>query len=148
MLMMTQTDQSCMSKPNYKRAERVADQLRIEVADILAKKSKDPRLQFVTVTNVEVTNDLRIARVYVSILGSQDDEPGILKALNSAAGFVRSEIGRRLELRYTPEVKFWSDTKGPRAERILKILDTLPHSDTLDDSDSATNSGPQKSEAP
>ena len=99
MPMMTQTDQSRMSKPNYKRAERVADQLRIEVADILAKKSKDPRLQFVTVTNVEVTKDLRIARVYVSILGSQDEEPNVLKALNSASGFVRSEIGRCLELR-------------------------------------------------
>ncbi|MDA0737751.1 MAG: 30S ribosome-binding factor RbfA [Nitrospirae bacterium] len=143
--MMTQTDQSSMSKPNYKRAERVADQLRIEVADILAKKSKDPRLQSVTVTSVEVTNDLRIARVYVSILGSREDEPGILKALNSAAGFVRSEIGRRLELRYTPEVKFWSDTKGPRADRILKILDTLPTSDTIDSSDSTTNIGSQES---
>jgi len=136
-----------MSKPNYKRAERVADQLRIEVADILAKKSKDPRLKFVTVTNVEVTNDLRIARVYVSILGSQGDEPAILKALNNASGFVRSEIGRRLELRYTPEVKFWPDTNGPRAERILKILDTLPHRDIPDHSDCATSSGSQEPEA-
>ena len=124
--MIMQVDPVVMSKPTFKRAERVADQLRIEVADILAKKSKDPRLHSVTVTDVEVTKDLRIARVYVSILGSQDDKPGILKALVSAAGFVRSELGRRLELRYTPEVKFWADSNGPRAERILEILDTLP----------------------
>ena len=115
-----------MSKPQYKRAERVADQLRIEVADILAKKSKDPRLHRVTVTDVEVTSDLRIARVYVSTLGQKEDEPSVLKALDSASGFVRSELGRRLELRYTPEVKFWSDTTGPRAERILNLLDSLP----------------------
>ena len=75
---------------------------------------------------MEVTNDLRIARVYVSFSGNKDDEPGILKALSSASGFVRSELGRRLELRYTPEVKFWSDSSGPRAERILNILDSLP----------------------
>ena len=124
--MIANTNSSLMSKSTYKRSERVADQLRIEVADILAKKSKDPRLQNVTVTHVEVTNDLRIARVYVSFSGNKDDEPGILKALSSASGFVRSELGRRLELRYTPEVKFWSDSSGPRAERILNILDSLP----------------------
>ncbi len=80
MPMMIQAELSNMAKPTYKRSERVADQLRIEVADILAKKSKDPRLHSVTVTDVEVTKDLRIARVYVSILGSEDDKPGILKA--------------------------------------------------------------------
>ena len=133
---MTQAELSNMAKPTYKRSERVADQLRIEVADILAKKSKDPRLHSVTVTDVEVTKDLRIARVYVSILGSQDDERGILKALASASGFVRSELGRRLELRYTPEVKFWADSNGPRAERILKILDTLPPPSSEDTADS------------
>ncbi len=127
-----------MSKPTYKRAERVADLLRIEVADILAKKSKDPRLHCVTVTNVEVTNDLRIARVYVTTLGAQEDEPGIFKALESASGFVRSELGRRLELRYTPEVKFWPDSTGPRAERIFKILDALPHAHFQEDAGSGS----------
>jgi ribosome-binding factor A len=133
MRMMTQTNLSSMAKPTYKRSERVADQLRIEVADILAKKSKDPRLHAVTVTDVEVTKDLRIARVYVSILGSQEEEAGVLKALTSASGFVRSELGRRLELRYTPEVKFWSDSSGPRGDRILNILDTLPPASLEDD---------------
>ena len=143
---MMPVDVPVMSKSTYKRADRVADQLRIEVADILAKKSKDPRLQCVTVTNVEVTSDLRLARVYVTLLGPQDDEPGIMKALNSAAGFVRSEIGRRLELRYTPEIKFWRDSSGPRAERILKILDTLP-SPAKEDADSVPELSPNVSEA-
>jgi ribosome-binding factor A len=144
---MMPVDVPVMSKSTYKRADRVADQLRIEVADILAKKSKDPRLHCVTVTNVEVTSDLRMARVYVTLLGPQDDEPGIMKALNSAAGFVRSEIGRRLELRYTPEIKFWLDSTGPRAERILKILDTLPHPSAAEGMDSAHDLSPNESEA-
>ena len=131
-----------MSKSAYKRAERVADQLRIEVADILAKKSKDPRLQNVTVTHVEVTNDLRIARVYVSFLEKKDDEPGILKALSSASGFVRSELGRRLELRYTPEVKFWSDSSSPRTERILNILDSLSPASSLEVVDEDSSRAP------
>ena len=145
--MIMQVDPVVMSKPTFKRAERVADQLRIEVADILAKKSKDPRLHAVTVTDVEVTKDLRIARVYVSILGSQDEEPGILKALASASGFVRSELGRRLELRYTPEVKFWADSNGPRAERILKILDNLPPASSEDAADSEADFPPILPEA-
>ncbi|MEC9006435.1 MAG: 30S ribosome-binding factor RbfA [Nitrospirota bacterium] len=144
--MITSTNLRAMSKSAYKRSERVADQLRIEVADILAKKSKDPRLQNVTVTHVDVTNDLRIAHVYVSFLGKKDDEPGILKALSSASGFVRSELGRRLELRYTPEVKFWSDSNGPRAERILDILDSLPSASSLEvvESDTTRASNPSE----
>ena len=144
--MITSTNLRAMSKSSYKRSERVADQLRIEVADILAKKSKDPRLQNVTVTHVDVTNDLRIARIYVSFLGEKDDEPGILKALSSASGFVRSELGRRLGLRYTPEVKFWSDSNGPRAERILDILDSLPSASSLEvvESDTTRASNPSE----
>ena len=140
--MITSTNLLVMSKSAYKRAERVADQLRIEVADILAKKSKDPRLQNVTVTHVEVTNDLRIARVYVSFLGKQDEEPGILKALSSASGFVRSELGRRLELRYTPEVKFWLDSGGSRTERILNILDSLPPASSIEVVDADASRAP------
>ena len=140
--MIANTNSLAMSKSAYKRSERVADQLRIEVADVLAKKSKDPRLQNVTVTHVEVTNDLRIARVYVSFLEKKDDEPGILKALSSASGFVRSELGRRLELRYTPEVKFWSDSSSPRTERILNILDSLPPASSLEVVDEDSSRAP------
>ena len=95
----------------------------MEVADILARKCKDPRLQFVTVTDVEMNNDLRKARVYVSVLGNQVEEKVVGKILENASGFVRLELGRRLELRYTPEVTFWFDTSGSRAEKIDRILD-------------------------
>ena len=115
-----------MSKPTYKRSVRVADQIKMEVADILARKCKDPRLRFVTVTDVEMNNDLRIARVYVSLLGNRVDEEDIGKTLSHAAGFVRLELGRRLELRYTPEVAFWFDSSGSRAEKIDRILEVCP----------------------
>ena len=119
-----------MAKPTYKRAERVADQIRMEVADILAKKSKDPRLNLVTVTDVEVSNDLRNARVYVTTLQSGNSIDDVLAGLGHAMGFIRSELGRRLELRYTPELMFKSDVSGRQAERIWKILDELPSDST------------------
>ncbi len=112
---------SVVSKPT-KRSVRVADQIRMEVADILARKCKDPRLQSVTVTDVAMNRDLRVARVYVSRPGPEDDVEIIMKILRNAAGFVRLELGRRLDLRYTPEVKFWFDASGPHAEKIGRIL--------------------------
>ena len=97
----------------------------MEVADILARKCKDPRLRYVTVTDVEMNNDLRKAYVYVSLLGNQVEEKAIGKILENASGFVRLELGRRLELRYTPEVTFWFDSSGSRAEKIARILDAV-----------------------
>lgn len=121
---------SVVSKPAYQRSVRVADQIRMEVADILARKCKDPRLQFVTVTDVEMSHDLRLARVYVSLLGNRDDEEAIGKILKRATGFVRLELGRRLDLRYTPDVTFWFDASGSQAEKIGRILDdVLPAGD-------------------
>ena len=118
-----------MAKPAYKRADRVADQIRMEVGDIIARKSKDPRLNLVTVTDVEVSNDLRNARIYVTTLQGGDPINEVLEGLKHAMGFIRSELGRRLELRYTPALTFKPDTSGRQAARIWKILDDLP-SDT------------------
>ncbi len=119
-----------VSKPTYKRAVRVADQIRMDVADILARKCKDPRLRFVTVTDVEMSHDLHVARVSVSLLGNRVDEGGIEKILKNATGFVRLELGRRLDLRYTPEVAFRLDSSGSRADRIAPVLDdALPVGD-------------------
>ena len=115
---------SVASKPT-KRSVRVADQIRMEVADILARKCKDPRLQLVTVTNVAMNRDLRVAHVYVSLLGQGEQVETIMKILRNAVGFVRLELGRRLDLRYTPEVKFYFDASGPYAEKIGRILEAV-----------------------
>jgi len=114
-----------MSKAAYKRATRVADQIRAEVADILMRRTKDPRVGFVTVTDVELTNDLRLARIYVATLPEDPHGADALAGLAHAVGFIRAELGRRLRLRYTPELIFQRDLSGPRGDRILTLLDQV-----------------------
>ena len=114
-----------MSKTTYKRADRVADQIRMEVADILMRKIKDPRVQSVTVTDVKLTADLRIAHVFVTTMGTEEEERNVFAGLEQASGFVRGELGRRLSLRYLPEIVFAKDVSGPRGDRVLKLLDEL-----------------------
>lgn len=125
-----------MAKSVSKRADRVADQVRMEVADILMRKAKDPRLDTVTVTDVEMTSDLRLARVYVTTLQTPQDEAGIMASLARAAGFIRTELGRRLNLRYTPELSFHRDVSGPRGDHILQLLSgVLAESQDRDEGD-------------
>jgi len=114
-----------MSKTTYKRADRVADQIRMEVADILMRKIKDPRVHSVTVTGVELTADLRIAHVFVTTMETEQAERDTFAGLSKASGFVRSELGRRLTLRYLPEVIFKKDVSGQRGDRIMRLLDGL-----------------------
>lgn len=114
-----------MSKTTYKRADRVADQIRMEVADILMRKIKDPRVHGVTVTDVELTGDLRMAYVFVTCMEQGQAAQDVFAGLTKASGFVRSELGRRLTLRYLPEVIFKQDVSGQRGDRILELLDGL-----------------------
>jgi len=114
-----------MTKAAYKRATRVADQIRTEVADILMRRTKDPRVGFVTVTDVELTNDLRLARIYVTTLPEDPHGEESLAGLAHAVGFIRAELGRRLRLRHTPELIFERDLSGPRGDRILTLLDQV-----------------------
>ena len=122
-----------MTKSTYSRAERVADQIRMEVADILMRKIKDPRVRSVTVTDVELTKDLRIARVFVTTMEQNKDERHVFDGLAKASGFVRAELGRRLALRYLPELIFMKDVSGPRADRVLALLDGLHLDETKED---------------
>ena len=116
-----------MSKTAYKRSTRVADQIRMEVADILMRKTKDPRVGVVTVTDVELTSDLRLARIFVTTGPDEKQEAGALAGLANAAGFIRAELGH-VNLRYTPELIFQKDTTGLRGDRILSILHQLEES--------------------
>jgi ribosome-binding factor A len=118
-----------MSKATYKRAERVADQIRMEVADILMRRIKDPRVRSVTVTDVELTSDLRLARVYVTTMERDESERQVFDGLAKASGFIRNELGKRLSLRYLPDLSFVKDISGPRGDRILQLLDSLHGSD-------------------
>ena len=122
-----------MTKSTYSRADRVADQIRMEVADILMRKIKDPRVRSVTVTDVELTKDLRIARVFVTTMEQNKDDRLVFEGLAKASGFVRAELGRRLALRYLPELIFMKDVSGPRADRVLALLDGLHQDETKEE---------------
>lgn len=105
----------------YKRSQRLSILLREEVADIVINKLKDPRLGFVTVTDVELSDDLRIAKVFVSVLKEQEREL-TLQILNDARGFVRSEIAKRLRIKIIPTFEFIYDESIDRGFKIDKLL--------------------------
>ena len=104
-----------------RRSERLAGEIRDEVARMVASDLKDPRLGFITVTRVELTPDLRYARVYVGALG-EDAGGESLAVLRRAAGFVKREIGRRLRVRFAPEIDFRYDRGLEATERVARAL--------------------------
>jgi len=91
-----------------------------EIADILMRKIKDPRIGFVTVTDVDLSDDLRNAKVFVSVYGS--DKDATLKGLTSAAAFIRSELGRRMRLRIVPEILFRFDQSVEQGAHVMELL--------------------------
>ncbi|MFD1412941.1 30S ribosome-binding factor RbfA [Oceanobacillus jeddahense] len=107
------------------RAHRVAEQMKKELGDILSRKIKDPRVGFVTVTDVEVTGDLQQAKVFISVLGDEKKKQETLLGLAKAKGFIRSEIGKRIRLRKTPELTFEFDEAIEQGNRIDSILRDL-----------------------
>lgn len=116
-----------MSKPTFKRAERVSDQMKQEIADILMRKIKDPRIGFVTITDVEVTDDLKNAKVFVSIYGG--DKETTLKGLKSASAFIRAELGRRMRLKFVPEILFRFDSTVEKGAHIMELLREIEKED-------------------
>jgi ribosome-binding factor A len=109
------------------RPERVSDALREVIAELLAREIKDPRVGMVTLTHVEVSPDLKHARVYFSCLGDAAAHERSLAGLRSAAGYIKAHAARRLKLRFTPEITFVFDPSLERAERLSSLL---RHDDT------------------
>jgi ribosome-binding factor A len=99
--------------------------MRGEIADLLLRRVKDPRIGFVTVTGVVVSPDLRHATVFISVLEEGARAAEALDALSRAAGFIRAELGRRMRMKYTPELVFKRDETPGRAVRIEAIMDEL-----------------------
>jgi ribosome-binding factor A len=106
----------------HRRSERLAEEIREEVARIIGRELKDPRIGFVTVTRVELTADLRLARVHVGVLGDEAQREKTLGALRQAAGYVRHALGRCLRVRHTPEVQFVYDHGLEATERVGRLL--------------------------
>ncbi|MGH7550754.1 MAG: 30S ribosome-binding factor RbfA [Gemmatimonadota bacterium] len=105
--------------------ERLDELLRQEIARLIAEEVKDPRIGFVTVMDARVSPDLRHARVYVSILGDEQEKRQAVETLQRAGGFLRGRLGRLLEMKYLPELRFELDRSLERASRIEEILDRV-----------------------
>ncbi|HSJ64913.1 MAG TPA: 30S ribosome-binding factor RbfA [Gemmatimonadaceae bacterium] len=109
-----------------RRAERVAEGIREETAKFLSTEAKDPRIQgLVTVTAVDVTPDLRSARIFVSIMGTDEEKTSTLEGLDSLAGYLRGQLARALRLRFAPELAFRIDPSVERAARIEALLSRI-----------------------
>lgn len=108
----------------YKRSTRLSLLVKEEIADIILKKVKDPRLGFVTVTDVEMTDDLKIARVYISVL--QEQELGLsLQIIKSAKNMIRNELSKRIRVKFIPSLEFMIDgsiDEGLKIDKLLKEI--------------------------
>ena len=111
------------------RARQLADRICVIVAETLERRIKDPRLGFVTITEVRITGDLREATVYYTVLGSSDDHAGTAAALESARGVLRSEVGRLTGVRHTPTLAFVQDAIPENARYIEDLLERARSAD-------------------
>ncbi|GIN11186.1 ribosome-binding factor A [Shouchella clausii] len=112
------------------RAVRVGEQMKKELSDILIRDIKDPRVRFVTVTGVDVTGDLQQATAFITVLGDDEERKATLAGLEKAKGFIRTELGKRIRLRKTPELSFSFDESIQYGNRIESLLRDLNKNDT------------------
>jgi ribosome-binding factor A len=112
----------------YKRSDRVSDLIREEVADLIMYRLKDPRIGFVTVTGVEMTADLKLARVFVSIMKEEEREL-TLEILNSSKNFIRASLSKRLRMKFIPAIEFRLDTSIEYGFKIDKLLKEIKDKD-------------------
>jgi ribosome-binding factor A len=117
------------------RPARVGELIQAELATLLTRGLKDPRLEMSTVSYVDVTSDLRHARVYISRLGSEAEQDAMLQGFQRAAGFIRGQLGRRLKLRYIPQLTFELDTGIAYGVRISSMLNELTATSATEESD-------------
>ncbi|EGQ3208909.1 30S ribosome-binding factor RbfA [Staphylococcus pseudintermedius] len=111
------------------RAERVGEQMKKELMDIINNKLKDPRVGFLTITDVQPTNDLSLAKIYLTVLGSDKERENTFKGLEKAKGFIKSEIGQRMRLRIVPDLQFEYDESIEYGNRIERLIQDLNHND-------------------
>jgi ribosome-binding factor A len=108
----------------YKRSARVSDLIREEVADIIMNRIKHKTLGFVTVTGAKITDDLKNATVYLSVLDEKESN-NTLRKLNAASSFIKSELGKRLKLKYIPKLRFMIDESIEYGRKIDRIFDEI-----------------------
>ena len=109
----------------FKRSQRIQELLLEEISKLLQSGLKDPRIGFTTLTRVEVSDNLKHAKVFVSVMGTEQEKADTLEALKSAKGFIRNSLGKNLYLRYLPELEFKKDENAEHVEKITRIINDL-----------------------
>jgi ribosome-binding factor A len=104
------------------RQDQLGEVIAEELSDLIRTRMKDPRIGFASVTTVEVSADLRHAKVFISVMGSPEDQQATIRALDHANGFLRHELAQRLTIRYTPEIIFRLDESIERGARVLELM--------------------------
>jgi ribosome-binding factor A len=115
---------------SYRRSVRVAELLRMKVSEIIIKKVNDPRLMSITITKVDITEDLRYAKIYYSVFGTEEEEKESMKSLQKATKYIKSLIGRDLGLRYVPELRFEFDKGFKQSIKIMDLLSEIEKENT------------------
>lgn len=115
-----------------RRADRIGDQVLREIADLLMRKVKDPRVKGATLTGISMSNDLKHARVYYSVIGSEREILEAQAGLDSAKGYIKKEIGLRLELKYMPDIIFRHDPSLATGEQMEKLFQQIRKDDSSD----------------
>lgn len=116
------------------RTARIAEEIKRELAQMIREELKDPRIKgLISITNVDVTNDLRYAKVFVSSLSGSKENEDIIKGLEKAGGYMRSEIAKRLQLRFTPELLFKQDSSIEYGTKINRILSDIRQEEGVED---------------
>ena len=111
--------------PHTHRQEKLGELIAVELSELLRTRVKDPRVGFASITHVEVSGDLRHAKVFVSVMGSPEEQAQTMKGLKKATGFLRHELASRLVLRFMPELVFKLDTSIAEGARVLDLIHKL-----------------------
>jgi ribosome-binding factor A len=122
----------------FSRNKRLGNQVLRSLSELLRFETKDPRLQKVSLTSVDLSRDLSVARVYFSLMDPNDDPAPVIEGLHAAAGFLRRELGRAIKVRHVPELRFAHDDSAAEAVRIGRLIDTVIEAG---ESNAADNSG-------
>ncbi|HEX3641504.1 MAG TPA: 30S ribosome-binding factor RbfA [Ktedonobacteraceae bacterium] len=115
--------------PNIHRQEKLGELIAAELSELLRTRVKDPRVGFASITHVEVSGDLRHAKVFVSVMGSPEERDATMQGLKNATGFLRHELATRLVLRYMPEIVFKLDKSIEEGSRILDLIQKVEQED-------------------
>ncbi len=113
--------------PNTRRPDQLGRVIAQELSELMRLRVKDPRVGFASITSVTVSRDLSLAKVYVSVMGTPEEQRETMRGLRHAAGFLRHELAQRLSVRHVPEITFLLDESIARGARMLELLNQLNH---------------------